>query len=275
MMILDEIVASTKRVIAKRKSRVSLAELEQAARDQTAPRDFIAALGGSNIKLIAEVKRASPSKGLLAPNMDAAALARTYERCGAAAVSVLTEPEYFRGSLADLESVRAAVCLPILRKDFILDPYQVYEARAHGADAVLLIVAIISPGELRSLLKTAHSLGMTALVEVHDREELEQALAVDPKIIGINNRHLADFSVSLETTVQLRPLVPEDKLVVSESGIHTRHDVKTLEDIGIDAVLVGEALVRSADPARKIGELLNKVYHCLPEIESETSRADR
>ncbi|MBT9148710.1 MAG: Indole-3-glycerol phosphate synthase [Dehalococcoidia bacterium] len=259
-MILDEIVASTKKLIANRKSRVSIAEMAQAARDQTPPRDFAAALGGSNIRLIAEVKRASPSKGLLAPNIAAAALARTYEKAGAAAISVLTETEYFRGSLADLEAVRTAVSLPILHKDFVLDPYQVYEARAHGADAVLLIVAILSPGELQNLLKTTHSLGMVALVEVHDREDLEQALAVDPKIIGINNRSLADFSLSLETTVELRPLVPGGKIIVSESGIHTRDDVKTLEDIGVDAILVGEALVRSADPARKIRELLSPPY---------------
>jgi indole-3-glycerol phosphate synthase len=255
-MILDQIVASTKRLIGERKSRMCLAELEQAAREQAPPRDFTAALGGSKIKLIAEVKRASPSKGLLAPNIDTAALARTYQQAGAAAVSVLTEPEYFKSSLADLESVRAAVGLPILRKDFILDPYQVYEARAHGADAVLLIVAILSVGELRSLLDAAHSLGMVALVEVHDREELEQALAVDPKLIGINNRHLEDFSISLETTMQLCPLVPGDKIIVSESGISTRDEVKTLEEIGVDAILVGEALVSSADPAGKIRELL-------------------
>jgi len=194
--------------------------------------------------------------GLIAANIDAAALARTYEEAGAAAVSVLTESEYFRGSLADLEAVRAAVALPVLRKDFIVDSYQVYEARAHGADAVLLIVAILLPGELCKLLQTAHSLGMAALVEVHDREELGQALAVNPKVIGINNRNLADFSLSLETTVELRPLVPPDKIIVSESGIHTRDDVRILEDIGVNAILVGESLVRSADPARKIRELL-------------------
>ncbi|MCL0089810.1 indole-3-glycerol phosphate synthase TrpC [Dehalococcoidia bacterium] len=216
--------------------------------------DAFSLLRASFLKLIAEVKRASPSKGLLAPNIDAATFARTYEEAGAAAVSVLTESEYFRGSLTDLESVRAAVGLPILRKDFILDPYQVYEARAHGADAVLLIVGILSPVELRSLLETTHSLGMTALVEIHDREELEQVLAIDPEIIGINNRNLADFGVSLETTVQLRLLVPG--LVVSESGIHTRDDVVKLEDAGVDAILVGEALVSSPDPARKIRELL-------------------
>jgi indole-3-glycerol phosphate synthase len=253
-MILDEIVGSTKKLVAERKSEVPIGKLESIARKQNPPRNFTAALGGSDVKLIAEVKRASPSKGLLAPNIDVAALARTYEEAGATAVSVLTEPEYFRGSLADLESVRAAVGLPVLRKDFILEPYQVYEARAHGADAVLLIVTILSAGELRSLLEIVHSLGMAALVEIHDREELEQALVVDPEIIGINNRHLADFSVSLETTMQLRPLVPG--LVVSESGIHTRDDVVKLKDAGVDAILVGEALVSSADPAGKIRELL-------------------
>jgi indole-3-glycerol phosphate synthase len=263
-MILDKIVASTKKLVAKRKSEVSISNLESIAGKQIPPRDFAAALRCRGrfetrpycLSLIAEVKRASPSRGLLAPNIDAAALARTYEEAGAAAVSVLTEPEYFKGSLADLESVRAAVGLPILRKDFILDPYQVYEARAHGADAVLLIVAILSAGELRSLLKIAHSLGMTALIEIHDREELEQALALEPEIIGINNRHLADFSVRLETTMQLCPLVPGDKIIVSESGISTRDEVKTLEEIGVDAILVGEALVSSADPTRKIRELL-------------------
>jgi len=255
-MILDEIVASTKKLLVERKSRTPIEMIEHAAAKQAPPRDFAEALRGQNIKLIAEVKRASPSKGLLAPNLDAASMAGTYEKSGAAAISVLTEPEYFKSSLADLEAVRAAVNLPILRKDFIVDPYQVYEARASGADAVLLIAAILSADEMRSLLETVHSLGMKALVEVHNREELEQALALDPKVIGINNRNLADFSVGLETTMELSPLIPEGKVIVSESGIHTRDDVKKLEGAGVNAILVGEALVNSADPAVKIKELL-------------------
>jgi len=255
-MILDELVASTKKLLAERKSRIPIAEVEQAAAKQAPPRDFAAALEGQSIKLIAEVKRASPSKGLLAPNLDAALTAGTYEKSGAAAISVLTEPEYFKGSLADLEAVRAAVKLPIMRKDFIVDPYQIYEARACGADAVLLIVTILSPDELRNLLQTVHSLGMKALVEVDSRQELEQAMVLDPEVIGINNRNLADFSVKLETTLELHCLIPKGKVIVSESGIHTRDDVKKLEGAGVNAILVGEALVASADPAAKIRELL-------------------
>jgi indole-3-glycerol phosphate synthase len=255
-MILDEIVASTKKLIAERKSRTPIAEIKRAAAERSLPRDFAAALRGQNIKLIAEVKRASPSKGMLASNLDAASLARTYEKSDAAAISVLTESEYFRGSLADLEAVRAAVNLPTLRKDFIVDPYQIYEARACGADAVLLIVAILSPDELRNLLQTVHSLGMKALVEVHSRQELEPAMVLDPEVIGINNRNLADFSVKLETTLELHCLIPKGKVIVSESGIHTRNDVKKLESAGVNAILVGEALVSSADSAAKIRELL-------------------
>jgi len=255
-MILDELVASTKKLLAERKARLPIAEVEQAAAKQAPPRDFAEALRGQNIKLIAEVKRASPSKRLLALNLDAALMAGIYEKSGATAISVLTESEYFKGSLADLEAVRVTVDLPILRKDFIVDPYQVYEARASGADALLLIAAILSSDEMRSLLEMVHSLGMKALVEVHNRGELEQALAIDPMIIGINNRNLADFSVKLETTLELHALIPKGKVIVSESGIHTRDDVKKLEGVGVNAILVGEALVTSADPALKIRELL-------------------
>ncbi|MFA4837530.1 MAG: indole-3-glycerol phosphate synthase TrpC [Dehalococcoidia bacterium] len=257
-MILDEIVASTKRLLPERKAGTPLAEIERAAAGQRPPRDFAAALREPSIRLIAEVKRASPSKGQLAPNLDAAALAKTYKKAGAAAISVLTEAEYFKGSLADLEAVRKVVDLPILRKDFIIDPYQVYEARAAGADAVLLIAAILEPEEMRHLLEKIHSLGMKALVEVHNREELKQVLKLKPEVIGINNRNLLDFSVSLETTIALRPLVPNDVVLVSESGIHTREDVERLEKTGVNAILVGEALVTSSDPSAKIQELLGK-----------------
>jgi len=224
--------------------------------NQQPPRDAIAVLNKPGISLIAEIKRASPSKGPLAPDLDAVSLAQTYEKSGASAISVLTETEYFKGSTSDLEAIREVVDVPILRKDFIVDPYQVWEARAIGTDLVLLIAAALPMGELARLNQAIEGLAMTALIEVHNRRELEQVLELNPKIIGINNRNLADFSVSLETTITLHSLIPKDMIVVSESGIHTRKDVKRLEDIGVNAILVGEALVKSTDPAAKIQELL-------------------
>lgn len=256
-MILDEIVAATRQRLEETRPQRSLAALEEAiGRHQRPPQDFARALQGPGISLIAEVKRASPSKGPLRPDLDAAALARTYERSGAAAISVLTEPRYFRGSLSDLGAVRGAVGLPVLCKDFILDTYQVYQARAHGADAVLLITAILSPHELVALARTAEGLGMTPLVEVHDAEELRRAGEMGPRVIGINNRSLQDFSVDLETTLRLLPLVPPGTVVVSESGIHDRADVERLEGAGVHAILVGEALVTAPDPGVRIAELL-------------------
>jgi indole-3-glycerol phosphate synthase len=169
---------------------------------------------------------------------------------------VLTETKYFQGSFADLEAIRSKVDLPLLCKDFVIDSYQIYQARAYGADAVLLIAAILNQRELRTLMETAHSLRMTALVEVHNNNELERALEVSSQIIGINNRNLADFSVDLKTTLSLKPLIPEEIVVVSESGIHTREDVMRLQRAGVNAILVGEALVTSSDPAAKIDELL-------------------
>jgi len=228
----------------------------EAARCREAPRNFGAALDGPDISLIAEVKRASPSKGPLRPDLDASSLAREYSAAGAAAISVLTEKDYFLGGFADLEAARAAAGLPVLCKDFIIEEYQVYEARAHGADAVLLIAAVLTRRRLEDLLATARSLGMAALVEVHNRSELAEALECRPAIIGINNRDLADFSVDIKTTLDLRPLVPPGILVVSESGIRTHDDVRMLQEIGVDAVLVGEALVTSPSPAAKIAELL-------------------
>jgi indole-3-glycerol phosphate synthase len=257
-MILEQIVNSTQKSVAERKSRKSLADLEKTISRLPSSKDFAAALQGDSIRLIAEIKRASPSKGLLCPNLDAASLARIYSRSGAAAISVLTELDHFQGSFADLEVVRSAVGLPLLCKDFIVDQYQIYEARAHRADAILLIAAILTQHELEVLLKTSRSLGMVALVEVHNRYELIRILKLSPRIIGINNRNLADFSVDLETTLKLRPLISEDVLVISESGIHTRANVLRLQEAGVNAILVGEALVTSTDPAAKINELLGK-----------------
>jgi indole-3-glycerol phosphate synthase len=233
-----------------------LASLKRAIGHQAPPRDFAGALRGDGIRLIAEIKRASPSKGLLCPNLAASSLALVYSKSGASAISVLTESEYFRGSFADLEAVHREVDLPLLCKDFIIDRYQIYVACAHGADAVLLISAILTQSEIASLLKTAHSLGMAALVEVHNRDELMKALRIAPGIIGINNRNLEDFSVNLETTFKLRPQIPAGILVVSESGIHTHDNVLRLQQAGVNAILVGEALVTSPDPAAKIAALL-------------------
>ena len=257
-MILEQIVNSTRKSLAQHKSQTPLANLERVIGHLPPPQDFAGALQGDNIRLIAEVKRASPSKGLLRRDLAASSLAHIYSQSGAAAISVLTESDYFWGSFADLEAVRMEVNLPLLCKDFIVDTYQIYEARAHGADAVLLIAAILTQHELRILLETTHSLGMTALIEVHNRYELIRALRLSPRIIGINDRNLADFSVNLETTISLHPLIPSDILVVSESGIRTRDDVLSLEKAGVNAILVGEALVTSLDPAAKIYELLGK-----------------
>jgi indole-3-glycerol phosphate synthase len=258
-VILNQIVESTRKSLVQQKAQTPLAVIKRAIDYQDPPRDFAKALKGDSICLIAEVKRASPSKGLLRPNLVASSLARIYSQSGAAAVSVLTEPDYFWGSFADLEAVRTEVKLPLLCKDFIVDRYQIYKARAHGADAVLLIAAILSRYELKSLLETAHSLGMTALIEVHNRDELAKALKLAPRIIGINNRNLADFSVDLETTLSLRTLIPPEVVVVSESGIYTRDHVLSLQEAGVDAVLVGEALVTCPKPAAKIKELLGHV----------------
>jgi len=257
-VILDRIVESTRRSLAERKAKTPLSALERAAGRREPSRDFAGALRGETISLIAEVKRASPSKGVLCPNLDASSLARVYSRGGAAAISVLTEPEYFRGSFADLEAVSAEVGLPVLCKDFIVDRYQVYEARAHGADAVLLIAAILTQRELEDLLEVARSLAMTALVEVHNRGELDRALSLSPRVVGVNNRNLADFTVDLGTTLALRPAIPPGVVVVSESGIHTRDDVLKLQEANVDAILVGEALVTSPDPGAKIQELLGR-----------------
>ncbi len=255
-MILDEIIDTTRKQLKARKAKRPLDKLKSMCLSQQSPRDAITALSKPGINLIAEIKRASPSRGSLAPDLDPVALARTYEKGGASAISVLTETEYFKGSTGDLEAVRQAVKVPILRKDFIVDPYQIWEARAIGADIVLLIAAALPIKEMARLYRLVNKLAMTALIEVHNREELEQILELDPKIIGINNRNLADFSVSLQTTLELRPFIPINKILVSESGIISREDVEKLETAGVNAILVGEVLVKSPDPAAKIKELL-------------------
>lgn len=257
--ILDEIVRWKRHEVERNKSIVPLQDVCARAKQSLPPRDLVAALCKPGVSLIAEIKRASPSKGLLRPDLDAVALAGEYADQGAAAISVLTDERYFQGSLDDLRAVRQSVGLPVLRKDFVLDPYQVYEARAAGADALLLIVAALDDDELKVLSRLAHKLGMAALVEVHDGAELARALRVDlasdRRIIGVNNRNLHTFEVDLETTARLRPLIPAGVVLVAESGIHDRANVARLADIGVDAMLVGEALVQAKDVRQKIQEL--------------------
>ncbi|MBN1218094.1 MAG: indole-3-glycerol phosphate synthase TrpC [Anaerolineae bacterium] len=228
------------------------------------PHDFVAALRASNqVALIAEAKKASPSRGLLRHNFDPLELATIYAENGASAISVLTDEKYFQGQLAYLTQIkehlsqRNGQTLPLLRKDFIFHAYQVYEARAAGADALLLIAAVLNDKEMADLLALTHKLGMTALVEIHHRAELARVLPLQLRLIGVNNRDLRDFSVDLNTCIELRQQVPADVCFVAESGIHTAVDVACLAREGIDAVLVGEALVRAKDVGQKVRELVN------------------
>ncbi|HJT55925.1 MAG TPA: bifunctional indole-3-glycerol-phosphate synthase TrpC/phosphoribosylanthranilate isomerase TrpF, partial [Ktedonobacteraceae bacterium] len=247
-MFLDRIVAQTRSDLEQRKREIPLEEVRRLAAAQPEPRDLRQALSSdSNVRLIAEVKRASPSKGLLAPDLDPVALARTYEANGAAAVSVLTEPHFFLGSPMYLTAIKQAVNIPVLRKDFIFDEYQVYEARAWGADAILLICAILDDAQLQHLLKIARELHMQCLVEVHSAEEARRAVAAGAAIIGINSRDLTTFQLHPNLIRKLRPLIPKDRVVVAESGIHTASDARRLTRYDVQAMLVGEALVVSND----------------------------
>jgi indole-3-glycerol phosphate synthase len=254
--ILDEILHWKRGEIERCKATVPLEAMRTQSDRATAPRDLQAVLRQAGISLIAEIKRASPSKGLLRPDLDPVALAHEYEIGGAAAISVITDERFFQGSLDYLHAVRKNVNLPVLCKDFILDPYQVYQARAAGADAILLIVAALSDDALQTLHRMVADLGMAALVEVHSAAELGRALKVGPRIVGVNNRDLRTFEVDLETTARLQPLLPAEVTLVSESGVHSHADVERLESFGADAILVGEALVRAQNVQGKIQELL-------------------
>jgi len=257
-MILDDIVKTKMKELARRKRSLSLTRLkEQVAALDRKPLDLAAAIKGDDLRLIAEVKKASPSRGALCQNFDAVKLARTYADNGAAAISVLTEERYFEGSIEQMSDIKASVkAIPILRKDFVFEPYQVYESRLYGADALLLIVAMLSSDTLTDLIVLSHKLGMRCVVEVHDEEEMERALDSGAEIIGINNRDLRTFKVSLHTTERLRPLVPDDCMVVSESGIRCRADVEKLRNWKVNAMLVGEVLSAADDTAKKMKELL-------------------
>ena len=258
-MILDDIVANTRLNIERKKSQIPLKQLEREIESCAATRSFMAAIAKPGINIIAEVKKASPSRGLIRAEFDPLSIAQIYAENGAAAISVVTEETFFQGKLSYLTSIRevlARTCPPLLRKDFIIDAYQLFEARVAGADAVLLIVSILTIGELKVLLKLAHELGMAALAEVHDEKDLEVALDSGAKIIGINNRDLKSFKVDLKITERLCPLVPGDRIVVSESGIVGREDVLRLKSTGINAVLVGEALMASSDIAGRFKEMI-------------------
>ena len=229
--------------------------LERRAADRTDYRDFRAALIANPPAIIAEIKKASPSKGMLASHFDPSSIARTYSNGGAAALSVLTDRQFFQGSLGDLETARAAVSFPVLRKDFTLDEFHVVEAAAHGADAILLIAALLEEKEMLRLRELADRYQMAALVEVHDAPELQAALDSGAVIVGVNNRNLHTFEVSIETSVQLADKIPANVVRVSESGIHSHSDVARLADAGFHAFLVGEHLMKSADPAAALKEL--------------------
>lgn len=255
--ILDDIVAEKLGELERQKADLPLDSLEAKIATQPPPLNLSGVLLGDRVRLIGEVKKSSPSRGLLRPDFDPVDLARTYVENGAAAISVLTDPR-FEGTLDHLVAVKQTVMAsgtPVLRKDFIFDPYQVYEARAHGADAILLIVSILTPQELADLLALSRNFWMQCLVEVHTSEELEIALDAGAEIIGINNRDLRTFRTDLAVTQELAPLVPRGKIIVGESGISSGQDVLKLGKLGVHAVLVGEALVTSSDVGAKVREL--------------------
>ncbi len=258
-MILERILAHKYLEVAQRRLTLPIEQLREQALAQTPARGFVGALKrAERPALIAECKKASPSKGLLRAEYDPAQLACLYAENGAAALSVLTDEKFFQGALGDLTAAREAVGLPALRKDFIVDRYQVCEARAAGADAVLLIVAALRPDQLQHLHQQINELGMTALVEVHDEAEADVALTVEPELIGVNNRNLHDFTVDLQTTARLRKCIPPNVALVAESGIHTAEDVARVKDMGADAILVGEALVTASNVSAKVRELVTR-----------------
>jgi indole-3-glycerol phosphate synthase len=256
-MILDEIIASKKEELKEIKRRRPLADIKTAAADSEPARGFGKALAGEGeIRLIAEVKKASPSKGVIRGDFDPVKIAGTYEKSGASCISVLTEKKFFQGSLDYLGEIRKAVGLPLLRKDFIVDEYQIFEARAAGADAILLIAACLDRRQLEDFLGVAGGIGLDVLAESHTYKELDKVLFAGAKLVGINNRDLNTFKVDLKTTLDLLKDIPEDRIVVSESGITDRDDVVKLRQAGVDAILVGESLMREKDIGKKVKELL-------------------
>ena len=263
MSVLDDIIAGVRQDLKEREDRVPLARIKEMETQVPEAKDALGALRGRDgaVKIISEVKRSSPSKGALAAIPDPAALASTYEAGGATVISVLTEQRRFNGSLADLDAVRAAVDIPILRKDFIVTPYQIHEARAHGADLVLLIVAALEQNVLVSLLERTRSLGMEALVETHSRLEALRAMEAGASIIGVNARNMKTLEVDRSTVEQVIDVIPQDVVAVAESGVANAHDVFEYAKWGADAVLVGEALVTSGDPRASIQDMVSAGQH--------------
>ncbi len=257
--ILTTILARKAEEIAQRSAETPVSVLQERAAAASPPRGFVQALrrriDSGEPAVIAEIKRASPSKGVLREHFDPAGIARSYARGGAACLSVLTDRDFFQGSEAYLQAARDACDLPVIRKDFIIDPYQVHEARSIGADCILLIVAALEPERLAALAGLAHSMGMDVLIEVHDAQELEQALAVKAPLVGINNRNLKTFETRLETTLDLLDQIPEDRIVVTESGIHSRADVERMRAANVNAFLVGEAFMRADEPGEAVRAL--------------------
>ncbi len=256
-MILDEILQNKRIEVEKAKRSRSLNLLSSKIENVRPPRDFHKSIKSSGkVKIIAEIKCASPSKGVLREDFNPTHIAKSYAHSGASAISVLTDKRFFKGDLTHLRDVRSVVSVPLLRKDFIIDPYQVYEARLYGADAVLLIAGALKTKSLTKLLDLTHSLGMSAIVEVHSEEELEKALLAESRIIGINNRDLKTFDVSLEVSARLMKLIPTGKIVVSESGIVSSEDIKRLKNEGICIFLIGEAFMKVSNPGEELKNLL-------------------
>jgi indole-3-glycerol phosphate synthase len=257
--ILNKILATKKTEVAASKLAVSLDQLQAQAEAQGEPRDFVGSIHkkimANKAAVIAEIKKASPSKGVIREDFKPAEIAKSYEKAGAACLSVLTDEQYFQGSAAYLKQARTACKLPVLRKDFIIDEYQVFEARAMGADCILLIVAALELAQMQKLEALANELGMAVLVEVHDADELALALQLDTPLIGINNRNLRTFEVSLQTTLDLLKIMPEDRFVVTESGIFTPEDVKLMMDNQVQGFLVGEAFMRQDDPGAELARV--------------------
>ncbi len=259
MTILNDINKHKIVEVAESKRRTPLDTLKERIPKIPAAKSFSAALrSGANIRIIAEIKKASPSLGVIRKDFHPVEIARIYEAGGAAAISVLTDEKFFQGSLIYLTEVKRTVGLPTLRKDFIIDPYQIYEARAAGADAILLIAAMLSGDEIQDYLALSGEMGMDCLVEVHSEEELKKVLQTNAHVIGVNNRNLATFITDTTTTLRLRQMIPDDKIVVSESGIKTRGDVEKLLKAGVGAILVGETLMKSQDISAKLRELLGQ-----------------
>jgi indole-3-glycerol phosphate synthase len=261
-MFLEDILTHKKEDIQSRKKLISLEAVKQGASHRPAPRDFFAALHekpDNKSRIIAEIKKASPSKGIIQNDLDPEKIGAIYQKAGARAISILTEKNFFQGDIEYLSLVRKIVDIPVLCKDFIIDPYQIYEAASHGADGFLLIAAILARQQIEDFLSLGRELGMEALVEVHSEEELREVLLTSAKILGINNRDLKTFKTDIATTLALMKFIPAGKVVVSESGINTRSQIEILEKAGVHAFLIGEALMKEKDPGKKLRELKGEV----------------